>query len=217
MEAAIAKMTDNLQGVREILIQTMNDTNSTADRRHLQQEYDSYLAEFDKIANTASYAGQTFFTGDDTIVGTTNSNTPFGANDYVFQVGSGASSNDQLWTRIYQFDIKVLGTSVQSLDISRDNAVARLSPYVDYFDQALSYTNSLRGAAGSLSNVMYHLVSNLTNKSMNLAVSQSKITDADFALETTNLAKQQIMVQAGTAMLAQANASKSSVLALLQV
>jgi len=63
---------------------------------------------------------------------------------------------------------------------------------------------------------MDHLVSNLTNKSMNLAVSQSKINDADFALETTNLAKQQIMVKAGTAMLAQANASKSSVLALLQ-
>jgi len=63
---------------------------------------------------------------------------------------------------------------------------------------------------------MDHVVSNLANQSMNLAVSQSKINDADFALETTNLAKQQIMVQAGTAMLAQANASKSSVLALLQ-
>lgn len=66
----------------------------------------------------------------------------------------------------------------------------------------------MTAAYGSYSNAMDHLVSNLTNKSMNLAVSQSKINDADFALETTNLAKQQIMVQAGTAMLAQANASK---------
>ena len=83
-------------------------------------------------------------------------------------------------------------------------------------DAAMSRVNDQRSKLGAISNRLNHTVNNLTNISSNLSAARGGIEDADFALETTNLAKNQILQQASTAMLAQANASKQNVLSLLQ-
>ena len=83
-------------------------------------------------------------------------------------------------------------------------------------DTSIAAVNSERAKAGSFSNRLDSTVSNLTNISNNLAAGKGRIEDADFAAETTSLAKSQILQQASTAMLAQANASKQNVLSLLQ-
>jgi flagellin len=83
-------------------------------------------------------------------------------------------------------------------------------------DAAIKKVNTQRSELGAVSNRLSHTVSNMTNISTNLSAARGGIEDADFALETTNLAKNQILQQASTAMLAQANASKQNVLSLLQ-
>ena len=110
-------------------------------------------------------------------------------------------------------DAKFAVTKVGSLDVSSTSA-AQLS--VEYIDAAIQTLNSQRADLGSISNRLDSTVSNLTNISSNLQAGRGRIEDADFAAETTSLAKSQILQQASTAMLAQANASKQNVLSLLQ-
>ena len=87
---------------------------------------------------------------------------------------------------------------------------------IGLIDEAIKNVNVQRSELGAVSNRLNHTVNNLTNISSNLSAAKGGIEDADFALETTNLAKNQILQQASTAMLAQANASKQNVLSLLQ-
>ena len=96
--------------------------------------------------------------------------------------------------------------------VSGDNALASVAK----IDAAIKMVNIQRSELGAVSNRLSHTVNNLTNISANLSAARGGIEDADFALETTQLAKLQILNQAATAMLAQANASKQNILSLLQ-
>jgi flagellin len=104
-------------------------------------------------------------------------------------------------------------SNVASVDISTTSGAANA---IRTIDGALEKINSARGDLGAISNRLDNTMSNLTNIVTNVASSQSRIQDADFAAESTNLAKTQILQQAATAMLAQANSSKQGVLSLLQ-
>jgi len=109
------------------------------------------------------------------------------------------------------------GVSSISVEASTSNTAAenaRIS--IGFIDDAIKQVNVQRSELGAISNRLNHTVNNLTNISSNLSAAKGGIEDADFALETTNLAKNQILQQASTAMLAQANASKQNVLSLLQ-
>jgi len=108
----------------------------------------------------------------------------------------------------------VSSISVQASGSNTAAANARIS--IGYIDDAIKNVNIQRSELGAISNRLNHTVNNLTNISSNLSAAKGGIEDADFALETTNLAKNQILQQASTAMLAQANASKQNVLSLLQ-
>jgi flagellin len=99
---------------------------------------------------------------------------------------------------------------------TNDTAAANSREAVTLIDAAIKTVNTQRSELGAVSNRLSHTVSNMTNISTNLSAARGGIEDADFALETTNLAKNQILQQASTAMLAQANASKQNVLSLLQ-
>jgi flagellin len=105
------------------------------------------------------------------------------------------------------------GDSVRAIDISTETGAARALAVID---AALQDINTQRSELGAISNRLDHTISNLGNVVVNTEASQSRIEDADFASETGNLTKAQILSQAATAMLAQANASKQSVLSLLQ-
>jgi flagellin len=105
---------------------------------------------------------------------------------------------------------------VKETDPGDGDAVTNALAGIVLIDAAIKTVNVQRSELGAVSNRLNHTVNNLTNISSNLSAAKGGIEDADFALETTNLAKNQILQQASTAMLAQANASKQNVLSLLQ-
>jgi flagellin len=165
-------------------------------------------ASFTGGASTAPFeltiAGTTFTAAFDTSAATTASNMANQINASTDMQLVTASTSGAVLTLTYDH-------AVMSVDTATN---ARAS--VSYIDAAIKTVNSQRSELGAISNRLSHTVSNMTNISTNLSAARGGIEDADFALETTNLAKNQILQQASTAMLAQANASKQNVLSLLQ-
>jgi len=210
-EGAHKEIENILQRMREVAVQASNDTNNEQDRANLQAEMDAMLTEIDRIAGTTTWAGANLM---DASGGTT----------FSFQVGSATGAKNQIAVTIGAMNgdglsLSTSGTSDISVEESAANAddaddEARAS--IVLIDAAIKNVNVQRSELGAVSNRLNHTVNNLTNISSNLSAAKGGIEDADFALETTNLAKNQILQQASTAMLAQANASKQNVLSLLQ-
>ena len=201
-EGAHKEIENILQRMREVTIQAANDTNNTQDRANLQAEVEAMTTEIDRIAGTTTWAGANLMDAATT--------------EFSFQVGAATGAQNQIAVTINKMNATGLsvGTgTASSIDVSTDT-LARTG--TDLIDTAIKDVNIQRSKLGAVSNRLNHTVNNLTNISSNLSAAKGGIEDADFALETTNLAKNQILQQASTAMLAQANASKQNVLSLLQ-
>ena len=231
-EGAHKEVENILQRMREVAVQAMNDTNSSKDRINLFTETKAMAVEINRIASTTKWAGQTLMGDADGAGG--NSGT-VGAT-FSFQVGASIGEKNQIVINIGSIgflDLTDKGIDGLNLIEPPTNAVdednptaAELEAFYDnpdawkdevtYIDNAIKNLNTQRSELGAVSNRLNHTVNNLTNISSNLSAAKGGIEDADFALETTNLAKNQILQQASTAMLAQANASKQNVLSLLQ-
>lgn len=199
-EGAHKEIENILQRMREVGVQSANDTNNSQDRANLQAEMDAMSTEIDRIAGTTTWAGTSLMA-----TGTTT---------FSFQVGAATGAQNQIAVNINEMDTEALNVEETDVDLttsgtSRTSAIATI-------DAAIKTVNDQRSELGAVSNRLNHTVNNLTNISSNLSAAKGGIEDADFALETTNLAKNQILQQASTAMLAQANASKQNVLSLLQ-
>ena len=178
--------------MREIAVQAANGTLSAADRTALNEEVTALETEITSIADNTSFAGIN--------LGTSKAVT--------FQIGTG--NGDTLSHTFKDFDKTKIGADVAVDTVTNaGNAVSTL-------DAAISLVSSRRGELGALSNRLSSTIANLDNISVNLSSARGRIQDTDFAQETSNLAKSQIMQQAATAMLAQANASKGSVLTLIR-
>ena len=206
-EGAHVEVENLLQRARELLIQGVSDTNSANDRANLSKEISAVFDEIERIKGATSWAGQNLFDGAD---GTEDG---YKYNDYSFHVGSATGPSNQISVRIYEIgnDTEIAGLRILSTDIKTN-----FTTLLTAADDALSASASSRSELGAVSNRLNHTVNNLTNMSTNLSAARGAIEDADFALETTELAKNQILQQASTAMLAQANASKQNVLGLLR-
>ena len=231
-EGAHKEVENILQRMREVAVQGMNDTNSSKDRINLFTEIQAMAVEINRIASTTKWAGQTLMGDADGAGG--NSGT-VGAT-FSFQVGASIGEKNQIVINIGSIgflDLTDKGIDGLNLIEPPTNAVdednptaAELEAFYDnpdawkdevtYIDNAIKNLNTQRSELGAVSNRLNHTVNNLTNISSNLSAAKGGIEDADFALETTNLAKNQILQQASTAMLAQANASQQNVLALLR-
>ena len=201
-EGAHKEIENILQRMREVTIQAANDTNNTQDRANLQAEVEAMTTEIDRIAGTTTWAGANLMDAATT--------------EFSFQVGSATGAQNQIAVTIKKMNATGLsvGTgTASSIDVSTDD---KARSGTDLIDTAIKDVNIQRSKLGAVSNRLNHTVNNLTNISSNLSAAKGGIEDADFALETTNLAKNQILQQASTAMLAQANASKQNVLSLLQ-
>jgi flagellin len=199
-EGAHKEIENILQRMREVAVQSNNDTNNAQDRANLQAEMNAMATEIDRIAGTTTWAGTNLMDA------TTSS--------FSFQVGSATGAKNQIAVTIKTMN--AAGLTAESGDLTvNDTAAKRLTAIVNV-DAAIKAVNDQRSELGAVSNRLNHTVNNLTNISTNLSAAKGGIEDADFALETTNLAKNQILQQASTAMLAQANASKQNVLSLLQ-
>jgi flagellin len=199
-EGAHKEIENILQRMREVAVQAGNDTNNTQDRANLQAEMDAMSTEIDRIAGTTTWAGTNLMAT--------------GTSTFSFQVGAATGAQNQISVGINEMDAEAL--DVQAADVDLDTSGTSRTSAIATIDAAIKTVNDQRSELGAVSNRLNHTVNNLTNISSNLSAAKGGIEDADFALETTNLAKNQILQQASTAMLAQANASKQNVLSLLQ-
>ena len=210
-EGAHKEIENILQRMREVAVQSANDTNNGQDRANLQAEMEAMVTEIDRIAGTTTWAGANLM---DASAGTT----------FSFQVGAATGAQNQIAVSIASMNGVGLGVGdgtasvVKVNDTVADDGSGDVNARtgIDLIDTAIKTVNIQRSQLGAVSNRLNHTVNNLTNISSNLSAAKGGIEDADFALETTNLAKNQILQQASTAMLAQANASKQNVLSLLQ-
>lgn len=205
-EGALQESTNILQRMRELTLQAANGSNSQDDLNSLQEEMTSSLAELDRIATTTSF-------------GTTKLLDGSSAAAIAFQVGSEGTADDQITIDLQEgFDSTTL--AVNTIDVSGAGAApvyaqASLETDLGLIDDALQTIDSKRAELGAAQNRFESTISNLQNISENVSASRSRIMDTDFASETANLTKNQIMQQAGTAMLSQANQLPQAVLSLL--
>ena len=189
-----------LQRMREVAVQAANDTNNSQDRANLQAEMDAMSTEVDRIAGTTTWAGTSLMAA--------------GTSSFSFQVGAATGAKNQISVDINNMTSATL--DVEAADVKLTGTATERTSAIDTIDDAIKTVNDQRSELGAVSNRLNHTVNNLTNISSNLSAAKGRIEDADFAIETTNLAKNQILQQASTAMLAQANASKQNVLGLLR-
>ena len=204
-EGAHKEVENILQRMRELAVQAANGTNNADDITNLEAEFTALSTEITRIGETTTWAGIAL-TGTD-------------ATAISLQVGSGTGTQNQITVTINSIKSADIGNGTDKLS---DVVTAGLDDLTEtnnaitVVDDAIKEINTQRSELGAVHNRLNHTVNNLTNMSTNLSSAQGRIQDADFALETTELAKNQILQQASTAMLAQANASKQNVLGLLQ-
>ena len=201
-EGALKETHTLLLRMRELAVQSANGTLTNNDRLHTDAEFQQLEAEILRISDNTKWAGQALLDG--TLDGTTGGNT--GA---TFQIGENA--NQKITVSIAGMDPTDLSLNTNTVSTAANAQTAITAP-----DTAIATVSTERGKLGAVSNRLTSTMNNLDQVNINLSNSKGRIEDADFASETGNLAKGQILQQAATAMLAQANASKQQVLTLIR-
>jgi flagellin len=206
-EGALVEVTNILQRMREVAVQASNDTASSADRTALNKEYADLSAEIIRIEDSTTWSNKQILDGSE---GTTGA--------FTFLIGTGSTGTVSSDTLAVTFDAvtdltvnSVNGTATTTGVTTQTSALAAIVA----LDSDLILVNAERAQLGGKANRLDHAVANMSNMVTNLGSALGRVQDADFAAESTNLAKSQILQQASTAMLAQANASKQGVLALV--
>ena len=196
-EGALNEVTNMLQRMRELAVQSVNGTNSSADRTSLDAEYDQLFSEMSRISDKTTWNGME-------IMGSA-------AAAMNFQAGPAASDT----VTVTFSDISALG-GMAAVSAGGVATADTASAAITNLDTIISTVDAYRSTLGAVVNRLNYAADNLTNVSTNTAASRSRILDTDYAAATTELARTQIIQQAATAMLAQANQSPSSVLSLLK-
>lgn len=192
-DGALATMSDIFQRMRELAVQGSNATYGTADSAQLDKEYQQLSTEASRIATSTKFNGLS-------IIST-------GAGSYTFQVGANAGETEAVTT----------GDATTYLATPGDlTSAANSTTAIGALDTALSSLNGDRSVYGAALNRFDFTVQNLQNSVQNQTAAKSRIVDADFASETATLAKQNVLQQAGVAMLSQANQMPNLVLSLLK-
>ncbi len=217
-EGAANEISSMLQRMRELSIQASNDTLTCTERAYTNQEVQSLMNEIDRIANSTQYNGMTLIDGRTGSFGLgANSVLHIGANN---NYGNINGTIDTMKISIPGLTITALGLSLgaDTMGTGSTNVTSQANAFaaISAIDNALSSVNSMRSDMGAYMNRLEHAVANLEVQESNMQGAESAIRDADFAFETTQFTKNQILMQAGTAMLGQANQLPQSVLSLLQ-
>jgi flagellin len=199
-EGAIGKVGDALQRMRELAVQSANGTNNSGDRDNLQTEFSQLQSEITRLVSGTSFNGQNILDGSSAT--------------FSFQVGANHLATDQIDVTMSDLATDV-DTPVSALDISGATNAGELAA-MDALDDALDSVTTARANFGAVQNRFETVVSNLMVTSENLTSARARIMDADFATETANLSRAQILQQAGTAMVAQANQAPNLVMQLLR-
>jgi flagellin len=205
-EGALDEVTTMLIRMRELAVQSINGTYASADRTNLNSEFDALATEITRISDN------TFFNGISVIGASAN---------VTFQVGHSSTDTIALVTKDMAAEAIGSGTpafNVGSLSIASvgGTSSAFAAGSLAVLDQAIADVDNYRATLGATANRLEHSANNLYTRVENQMAAKSRIEDADYAVESANLARAQVLQQAGTAMLAQANASTQSVLSLLK-
>ncbi|MBN1575573.1 MAG: flagellin [Chitinispirillaceae bacterium] len=203
-EGALIEVEAMLQRMRELCIQAANDTLTSVERTYVGIEVDNLKAEVDRIVAGTQYNSMRLLNGVD----------PWGTTGGVLHIGpNNDPTADTLQYVIDPMDTVSLGVDAANLLVDTQvNATAGIST----LDNALMSVNALRADLGAMTNRLEHALANQENQEQNMQAAESVIRDADFAYETTQFSRNQILSQSSTAMLAQANMVPQSVLSLLQ-
>lgn len=205
-EGALNETHSILQRMRELVVQAGNGTNTTQDRANIQAEINQLNSEIDRISNQTQFNTKTLLDGS------------FQTSTIDFQIG--ANGNQIVSLNINEIHTSVLGTS--SLSIAQINvsvvnlSSASINDDLNAIDAAIQTVSATRGNLGALQNRLEHTINNLGTASENLTAAESRIRDVDMAKEMMEFTKDNILNQAATAMLAQANQQPQTVLQLLR-
>jgi len=205
-DGATVEISNMFQRMRELAVQSLNGTNTSDDRSALDTEFQALLSEVERVADNTQWNGRNVLDGS--VDGT--------ATFVTFQIG--ANSSQSVTLAFGDFQTATGADSVYEADIStmditdETNAGTALTTLTS----AINKVNAKRAEFGSTVNRLGYAIDNLSNVALNAEASRSRVQDAYYGQETSELARTQIIQQAGTAMLAQANALPQTVLALLK-
>ncbi|MEM1132576.1 MAG: flagellin [Pseudomonadota bacterium] len=202
-EGGMGEITSMLQRMRELAVQSANGTLSAGDRANLQEEVTALVAQVNDVANRTTFNGVPLLTAASTVT-----------------IQTGNSAGETVAVTLFDATADGLGLTdtaatpaVTTVDIS---TIAAASTALGTLGTALDTITTSQASLGAFQNRLETTVSNINDRVTNLTESRSRIEDANFSEESTNLAKFQILSQASTAMLAQANQSQQGVLSLIQ-
>ena len=198
-EGALSKVSDMLQRMRELAVQSANATNSASDRTNLDGEYDQIGSEITRTLAGTSFNGTNMLGA--------------GAGTLTFQVGAGTTTNDTIAITTTRMDNHATMTAVSTGSIT---TAALATASISALDTAIDLVTTERSNYGASQNRFESAIGVLQVSAENSAASRSRIVDADYATETAALSRAQVLQQAGTAMLAQANQMPNQVLTLLR-
>ena len=198
-EGALEEIHNLLQRLRELAVQSANGTLIAADRTALNSEVTALEAEISRISDDTTWGGQQILDGSTFSAGVT------------FHIGPDASDT-------ISHTVPNMSSTAGSMDLGSKNVTTQsnATTYITTIDGVINNVLSERQQLGAVMNRLDYTMANLSQMATNLSVSMGRIMDADFAAESANLARTQVLQQASMSMLAQANASKQNILSLFQ-
>lgn len=200
-EGAMDSIGDMLQRMRDLAVQSKNGSNSSGDRANLDTEFKQLQAELKRVINVTLFNGKKILAGSVASV--------------KFQVGANVTTNDIISVNISNMSA-ASGVKSTVAGATTVSTASRASFAIGAIDAAITKVTTMRAKLGAAQNRFMSTIGNLSNAIENQSAARSRIMDTDFATETANLSRAQILQQAGTAMLSQANQAPQAVLSLLR-
>lgn len=210
-EGSLNEINNNLQRIRELAVQAQNGTNSASDIDSIQSEVNQRLAEIDRVASQTQFNGLKVLNSAGTI------SIQVGANDNE-KIDITINDNSG-WNLLSAGAAGISGgavTNAADRTVSQSGVDVLDADVLSKVDDALKAVDNQRSDLGAIQNRFESTISNLNNTVTNLSAAQSRIQDADYATEVSNMSRAQILQQAGTSVLAQANQVPQTVLSLLR-
>jgi flagellin len=206
-EGATSEINNVLQRMRELAIQSSTDTMTTTERSYTDKEFQQLMSEITRISSSASYNGMTLLDGAQGSFGVS------GGSSSVLHIGAGSNTAvDQVSVTINSMTVGSLGMTAGTTSVSTSSAALSA---LSVIDNAIKSVNTMRSDMGAYVNRLEFAISNLNNQIYNTQDAESRIRDVDFAQETTEFTRSQILTQSATSMLAQANQVPQGMLSLI--
>jgi flagellin len=207
-EGALDEVTNMLTRMKDLATQSSDASSTTADRTAMQAEYDALGTELGNVLKNTTFGGSKLLVG-----GTT-------AASMTFQIGASASETMtvDLSTDVGQIvtDVTAASTNYTAAAVGTEINAANANGTITKLDTAIASVGKVRSGLGAAANRLDHVYNNLANISTNTKNATGRLMDVDFATESSNMTSNQMLLQAGTAMLKQTNSMSSMVMSLLQ-